>query len=131
MAELLPTLVTLKSAIPNLSWRVGADNVLRMEAWLTPEEAQLLRDGQRMFADLVPIPPVGKRVRITYLDQPVLGEPEVREGVVTEVDLHRRRCYVSNVDEGKPTDETFGQWVWIEDFNAGSDAIWQAEVLDD
>ena len=131
MTELLPTLVTLKSAIPNLSWNVGADNVLRMEAWLTPEEAQLLRDGQRMFADLVPIPPVGKRVRITYLDQPVLGEPEVREGVVTEVDLHRRRCYVSNVDEGKPTDETFGQWVWIEDFNAGSDAIWQAEVLDD
>ena len=130
MTELLPTLVTLKSAIPNLSWNVGADNVLRMEAWLTPEEAQLLRDGQRMFADLVPIPPTGKRVRITYVDDPLLGHPLVREGTVTETDPSRRRCYVSNVNEDKPTDETFGQWVWIEDFNADSDAPWRAEVLD-
>jgi hypothetical protein len=50
MSDPIKALLDLKQALPNLDWSIGSDNVLRMSVWLTESDAQLLRDGQEMFA---------------------------------------------------------------------------------
>jgi hypothetical protein len=44
-------LLDIKQMFPGMDWRLDGD-VLVIQTWLTESDANLIRDGQRMFAPL-------------------------------------------------------------------------------
>lgn len=48
--HIISKLLDVKQMLPNMSWNVDSSGVLTMTVWLVEEDANMLRQGQKMFA---------------------------------------------------------------------------------